>query len=104
MRPKKKVAGFPPSFFILTLTPLQLTMPTQKPTNPLYYDEERRYNEAKEAYLDGQFEDVTKCAKAFNLNRRNLANRINGGCSKSTRRAANQRLTEAQELALFNYI
>ena len=79
-------------------------MPTQKPINPLYYDEERRYNEAKEAYLDGQFENVTKCAKAFNLNRRNLANRINGACSKSTRRAANQRLTEAQELALFNYI
>ena len=79
-------------------------MPTRKPTNPLYHDKERRYNEAKEAFLDGEFEDVAKCARVFNLNRRNLANRINGGESKSTRRATNQRLNAAQELALFSYI
>ena len=47
---------------------------------------------------------MAQCAKAFDLNYRNFTNRIKGGASKSTRRASNQRLTEAQDLALLRYI
>ena len=79
-------------------------MSARKSTSAVYYEEQRRYNQAMKAYIGEEFENVRKCAKAFNLNRRNLANRLHRKASKSTRRAVNQRLTEPQELALTRYM
>ena len=70
----------------------------------MYYIEEDQYEEAREAYSKNQFESVAQCARYFGLNCRRLARRISGLNSKSTRRPTNQRLNEAQEITILDYI
>ena len=69
-----------------------------------YEIRERRVEEAIEALNDGLWPSVRGCASHFGILRSTLQNRWNGKASKSTREAANKRLSTAQERAIKDYI
>lgn len=72
--------------------------------SPEYYALEKRYLEATEAWIEGEFKSVEACAGYYGLKRRTLRRRVNGGCSKSTRFHSTNRLNEDQEDSLIRYL
>ena len=79
-------------------------MSFRKLINLLYYIKQERIDKVTKTYIDDEFDDVIKCVRVLNLNRKILAKRISDENSKSTRRTFNQRLNEIQENAIINYI
>jgi len=69
-----------------------------------YIARERRFTEAIDALRNNEYPNVSVCARAKGISRRVLSDRWNGKASKSTRQAANKRLTEAQERTIIAYI
>jgi len=76
-----------------------ITMPSDA-----YIARERRFTKAIDALRNNEYPNVSVCARAKGISRRVLSDRWNGKASKSTRQAANKRLTEAQERTIIAYI
>ena len=100
----KRVSARTPTSTFLHSTSFFILHIMLRAKDPLYYKREQLYNDAKKAWFHNIYDSVAECARSFGLDRRNLANRINGQASKTSRRGPGQRLNEAQELALMEYI
>ena len=72
--------------------------------NSEYHAREKRYLEATEDWINGEFDSVAECARYHHLKPKNLQRRVNGGGSKSTRFQSQNRLNEDQEASLLHYL
>ncbi len=69
-----------------------------------YQERDARVMQAYEAFQNGDYTNVTKCALEYACNRRNLQNRLTGTPSKSDRFPTCRRHTEVQEQIIVDYI
>ena len=69
-----------------------------------YHHAEERIEEALDAYKNGDYTSLRSAAIDFDLEPHRLQKRAKGLPSKSTRSRTNQRLNDAQELAIMQYV
>ena len=69
-----------------------------------YYASEERFEEVIQALSKSNKPNVAAVAREKEVSRRVLNNRWNETASKTTRRASNKRLSQAQEAAIVQYI
>ncbi|KAF1940680.1 hypothetical protein EJ02DRAFT_349586, partial [Clathrospora elynae] len=69
-----------------------------------YYQIEEDIQAAMAAYLREEYSSVAEAARQFNVPRKRLAARLNGRATRGERAPTNQRMTDAQILALELYV